>query len=258
MKTKTTTATANPRTLAIDIGGTGLKAAVLDAAGVMTTERLRVATPHPSPPALVVDTLAALVAPLPAFDRISVGFPGVVREGRIVTAPHLGTDLWRGFDLAMVLADRLGKPARVLNDAEVQGLGLIGRHGLECVLTLGTGLGSAVFWHGRLAPHLELSQHPISRTRTYDQYVGEAALEAKGRKQWNERVKRVIATVETLLNYDHLYLGGGNAAKLTIDLPRNVSIGSNNAGITGGVGLWRDEMTEVFQQEPPEGARRRG
>src|ERR1051325_5888788 len=126
------------KTLAIDIGGTGLKAAVLDAEGAMITERLRVETPSECPPALMVKMLAELVAPFKSYDRVSVGFPGVVRRGKILTAPNLGTEEWQGFDLDMALTKKLGKPVRVLNDADIQGLGAIRGKGVEMVITLGT------------------------------------------------------------------------------------------------------------------------
>ncbi len=87
-------ATARPRTLAIDVGGTGLKASVLDPRGGMITDRLRVATPAPAPAKVLVDALVGLVAPLGGFERVSIGFPGVVRDGRVMTAPHFGTKRW--------------------------------------------------------------------------------------------------------------------------------------------------------------------
>ena len=106
-----------------------------------------------------------LVGPLGRFQRISIGFPGVVRGGRVLTAPNLGTEAWHGFPLAAALAERLGAPARLANDATVQGLGVIAGHGLECVITLGTGMGFALFEDGRPGPHLELSQHPVRGTQ---------------------------------------------------------------------------------------------
>src|SRR4051812_18547129 len=137
--------TKGPFTLAIDIGGTGLKATVLDDNGEMLVERVRVPTPSPCPPALMVETLAQLVAPLPPYDRVSVGFPGVVRRGKIVTAHNLGGEIWKGFDLDLALTEALRKPVRVLNDADIQGLGAIKGAGVEMVITLGTGLGSSLF-----------------------------------------------------------------------------------------------------------------
>jgi polyphosphate glucokinase len=232
-----TNAAGAAHTLAIDIGGTGIKASVLDPAGKMVIDRVRVATPYPCTPKIMVATLAELVAPLPAFDRVSVGFPGVVRDGCVVTAPHFGHRQWHDFALAAALSKRLGKPVRMLNDAEVQGLGIIMGKGLEVVLTLGTGAGTAVFRDGALMPHLELSLHPIHDNETYNDYIGDAALQREGMKKWRRRVHKTIAIVHSLLHYDVLYLGGGNATRI-IEPPVKVRIASNEAGITGGIRLW--------------------
>ena len=233
---------AAKRTLAIDIGGTGLKAAILDPRGKMVTERLHVATPHPCPPKVMVSTLTTLVAALAPFDRVSAGFPGVVRRGTVITAPHFGTDIWHGFPLAEALEKELRKPTRLLNDAEVQGLGVISGKGLEVVLTLGTGVGSAIFSEGHLTPHLELAHHPLRNNKTYNEFLGNKAFEEHGPKKWNRRVRRMIDTVSTLLNYELLYIGGGNAAHIAGKLPSNVRITSNDAGITGGIKLWNDRI----------------
>lgn len=234
-----------PFTLAIDIGGSGLKATVLDAAGRMIVRRVRVATPQPSRPDTVVDAIEALVAPLPAYDRISAGFPGVVHDGKVITAPNLGTPEWRAFPLEAVLARRLARPARVLNDAEVQGLGIVAGRGLEVVLTLGTGIGSAVFRDGRPTPHLELAQHPIRKDKTYDMYLGNTARLAITPEKWNRRVRRTIGIVRTLLNFDMLYLGGGNAQHVRFELPPDVKLADNIAGLTGGVRLWEDGIWQT-------------
>ena len=231
------------KTLAIDIGGTGLKASVLDEQGGMMVKRVRMPTPHPSRPKDILPAIGALVKQLPDFDRISAGFPGVVRHGTVLTAPHLGTKAWKGFDLQDALAKQFGKPARVENDAEVQGLGIITGHGLEVVLTLGTGIGSAIFENGRMTPHLELAQHPIHKSATYDDYIGDVARKTLGKKKWSERVLRTIDIVRTLLNFDTLYLGGGNSANLTIRLPANVKLASNDEGILGGFRLWDSERS---------------
>jgi polyphosphate glucokinase len=227
-----------PHTLAIDIGGTALKASVLDRRGRMIAERVRLPTPYPCSPKVLLRALVKLTTPLPSFDRISIGFPGVVRGGHVVTAPHFGNKAWRGYPLEAAVEQRLERPARLLNDAEVQGLGIVAGRGLEVVLTLGTGVGSAVFADGQLAPHLELAQHPLHNGETYNEYAGNEALHRYGKKKWNRHVLRTIAVVESLLHYDVLYLGGGNARYLTIDLPRNVRIASNDNGITGGIHLW--------------------
>ncbi len=236
-------------TLAIDIGGTRLKAGLLDSAGTVVAGPNRVDTPHPSGPAAVLAALTQIVASLGRFDRISVGFPGVVRSGRVLTAPNLGTDAWHSYPLAADLAQRFDHPVRLLNDASVQGLGVIEGEGLECVLTLGTGIGFALFQDGMLAPHLEIAQHPVRRDMTYDRYLGNAALHAVGRPKWNRRLARALAIVETLTTYDTLLIGGGNAKVIDIDLPPNVRVVSNAAGITGGVRLWDQKLDAVFARE---------
>ena len=242
---------ADHRTLAVDIGGTGIKLALLDRRGQIVGERVRVPTPTPpvAPDEVtkVIETAAARLAP---FDRVSVGFPGAVRDGRVHTAPNLGTDLWSGFDLQSALAGLLGKPVKVLNDADVQGFGAIKGKGVEMVLTLGTGAGTSIFSDGRIVPHLELAHHPVHGNKTYDEYIGNAALTKKGRKAWNKRVARVIDILRTVVNFDHLYLGGGNAKKINFELPADVSTVSNVDGLTGGIALWHD-APEARPAPPP-------
>jgi polyphosphate glucokinase len=236
-------------TLAIDVGGTRLKAGLLDQNGTMVTGPDRVDTPTHATPQAVLDALVGLGTPLGHFDRISVGFPGVVRHGQVLTAPNLGTAEWRHFPLAASLTDKFGKPVRILNDAEVQGLGVIAGKGLECVITLGTGMGFALFQDGRPAPHLELSQHPIHKGKTYDQFIGVAALKDVGRRRWNRRVRRALACITTLVGFDTLYIGGGNAKEVDLDLPPTVQLVSNTAGITGGVRLWDKLLDPIFAAE---------
>jgi polyphosphate glucokinase len=234
------------RTLSFDVGGTRLKAAVLDAGGEVVGGPVRTLTPHPAGPDVVVPTLIGLARQLDGFDRISVGFPGVVRDGMILTAPNLGTPAWRGTRLTDLLTQELGKPARALNDGSVQGLGVIKGHRVEVVITLGTGMGFALFRDGRLAPHLEMGQHPVRSDKSYDQYIGNAAFKAVGTKRWNRRVRRVIGYLATLTNFDTLYIGGGNSKALRFKLPEDVQIVSNQAGLTGGVKLWEKLPEEDF------------
>jgi len=229
---------AHPFTLAIDIGGTGLKASVLDSQGNMVVPRAWMPTPYPAPPDRLLATLQILIAKLPQADRVSIGFPGVVRNGLVLTAPHFDTRLWARFPLEARLAQIAGRPARMLNDAEVQGLGVIAGRGIELVLTLGTGAGTALFREGELAPHLELAQHPVHGDRTYNEYVGRDALAKVGHKRWNKRVRRVIDVLRTLVLPDSLYIGGGNASHIKGDLPDWVRLVSNDAGLTGGLALW--------------------
>jgi polyphosphate glucokinase len=229
------------RTLAIDIGGTGLKATVLDENGEMIVERARVETPKPCPPPVLLEAIEALVSPLPASSRVSVGFPGVVRKGVILTAHNLGQDEWAGFDLRTALSDRLGKPVQVKNDADLQGLGAIHGVGVEMVITLGTGFGSALFDDGWTAPHLELAHHPFRKGQTYEEQLGAQALEQVGKKRWNRRVQKAIDTLRAMVMFDRLYIGGGNSKKISFDLAADVEIVSNDLGMRGGIWLWRKD-----------------
>jgi polyphosphate glucokinase len=231
-------ASARPATLAIDVGGSHVKASVLDQRGHMLHDRVRVDTPKRLTPRKLVSLIGELVGTLPRFDRVSVGFPGVVRDGVVRTAPNLGTERFHGFNLARALERRLGKPVRVENDADVQGLAVVKGKGVEMVITLGTGFGSSIFVDGRLGPHLELAHHPFRKDKTYEDELGEAARERAGNETWQKHVLEAIESLRNLTNFDRLYIGGGNARLLDAKLPRDVSIVSNTAGIIGGVRLW--------------------
>lgn len=243
--------TARPTTLAIDIGGTGLKASVMDVAGTLTSDRVRVKTAYPCPPERLVHMLATLVAPLPVFDRVSIGFPGVVRNGILLTAPDFVTRsgpgspvgkkllaAWTGFDLAGAMTNRLGHPVRVANDADIQGLEVVSGAGVEFVVTLGTGVGTALLVDGKLSSHLELAHHPFRKGETYDEQLGNAAFEKIGPKKWRKRVREAIGNFHVLINYDRLYVSGGNAQALKGQLDPSVNIVGNVAGILGGIRLW--------------------
>jgi len=228
-------------TLCIDIGGSGLKASVVNDRGVMLSERVRVDTPQQARAADVVKLLVALVKPLPAWLRVSVGFPGVVRHGRVLTAPNLGTEAWRGFNLATALEKALKAPVRVANDADVQGFGAIRGSGLEMVVTLGTGFGTALYLDGKLCPHLEVSHSQFRKGETFDPQVGNAGRKAVGDERWNKRVQKAIEAVRSLTNFDHIYIGGGNAKRITFKLGKDMTIVDNDAGMIGGIGLWKND-----------------
>ncbi len=242
---------SGPITLAIDIGGTGLKAVTLDTKGTMLIDRLRVRTPYPLPPRRLITELRTLVGTETQFDRVSVGFPGMVRNGRVLTAPHLvlstgpgskvdpaSVKAWDHFDLASALTKAFGKPTRVVNDADLQGLDVATGKGLEVVITLGTGFGTAVLNNGQLVPHMEFSQHPLRNGEDYDEQIGDVALKKVGKKKWNKRVRKAIAALDAVFEYDHLYIGGGNSRNLKGSLGERVTVIDTNAGLLGGVRLW--------------------
>lgn len=229
---------AGPITLAIDIGGSGLKAMLLDRNGKPVSDRQRVPTPAVPTPLAVLRGLDKLHALLPKFDRVSVGFPGVLKSGITYTAANLHPR-WMGFPLQKELEKRWKKPVRVANDAAVQGYGSVSGKGVELTLTLGTGMGSALFTDGRLCPGLELGHHPW-KTKTYEDYLGRRGLDKFGKKAWNKFLQQAIAQTAATFNWDHLYIGGGNTKKITFDPGPNAKIVSNREGIFGGVALWRD------------------
>ncbi|MBD2665959.1 ROK family protein [Richelia sinica FACHB-800] len=227
------------RTLSVDIGGSGVKTMVLDITGKPLTERGRLETPQPATPEVVINAIAVLAANQGEFHRVSVGFPGVVRSGVTETAVNLHSS-WVGFDLATELSHRLDKPVRVINDADMQGLGAIAGKGVELVITLGTGFGSALFVDGKLVPNMEMGHHYFRKGKTYEQQLGRAALEKIGEKKWNKRLKKAINSLQHLFNYDCLYIGGGEAVRVNLELPLNVKLIPNITGLLGGIALWRN------------------
>lgn len=244
--------TGLPRTLSFDIGGTGLKASVLSRQGELLHEPVRIPTPYPLRPEQLVSALASLAEGLPPYQRASAGFPGMVRAGEVISAPHFVSpqgpggkptaDLlhaWGRFDLQSALTAALGRPCRVANDADVQGAALVEGHGLELVVTLGTGVGTALFWEGHLAPHLELAHHPLSKKgASYNDVLGDAARKKVGNNKWNVRVQRALDVLRALMFFDHCFIGGGNSRHVGFKLPDDVSLADNTAGILGGIKLW--------------------
>ncbi|MBO0732610.1 MAG: ROK family protein, partial [Acidimicrobiaceae bacterium] len=206
--------------------------------------------------------LMDLIKPLPKFDRVSVGFPGMVREGHILSAPHFVSpsgpggkpkqqlvDSWQRFNLQAAMSKATGKPTKVANDADIQGAAVVQGQGFEAVVTLGTGVGTAFFFQGQLLPHFELAHHPLRKDLTYNEVLGDEARKRAGHKKWERRVLEMIETLRSLTFFDHCFLGGGNAARLDVELPHDVSVVSNEAGILGGIRLW--EATRSAHPTPP-------
>ena len=235
--------TQGPRTLAIDIGGTGIKAMLLDELGKPMTDRLRAKTPHPATPQAIIKIIADFAQQLGEFDRVSVGFPGVIKKGVVYTAANLDKK-WIEFPFAEELSKALGKPVRMANDAVVQGLGGVSGIGVELVITLGTGMGAALYLDGVPIPSLEMGHHPFRKGKTYEDYLGKRALAKEGRKRWNKRLGEALDQLYHVFYYDRLYIGGGNAAKISIELPKNTKIISNEDGILGGIKLWEKNLDE--------------
>jgi polyphosphate glucokinase len=233
--------TSQVKILSIDIGGSHIKATILNKKGELKMDYDKIVTPAPASPDNVIKAIKTLVKNFPAYDKISVGFPGYVKNGIIKTAPNLNTKLWADVDLTKKISDALGKATQVVNDADMQGLGVVNGKGLEMVVTLGTGFGTALLMNGHLLPHFELAHLPVKTDKTYDQYIGEKALEKYGKERWNKRMQKVFEILKTVFNYDTLYIGGGNSDLLTFKLDKNMKIVTNADGIKGGARLWIDD-----------------
>jgi polyphosphate glucokinase len=224
--------------LTIDIGGSHVKATILNAEGVPISDYARMPTPQPSTPINVINLIKELVKNFTDYNKISVGFPGYVRDGVVKTAPNLGSESWKDYPLQTNLSALLSRPAKVVNDADLQGIGIASGKGLEMVVTLGTGFGTALLMDGNLLPHFEIAHHPVKTDKDYDEYIGEKAYQRKGKEHWNYRLKKVIAILKTVFNYDRLYISGGNAKNINFELEENIIIANNREGIKGGARLW--------------------
>jgi polyphosphate glucokinase len=226
------------RILCFDVGGTGLKAAIIGADGKCIVPRLRIKTPRHRTPAKIVPLLVKMADELGKFDHVTIGFPGMVRNGRVLSAPAFGTKDWHGFNLAGVMAKKLKKPVKLLNDADVQGLAVIKGKGMELVCTLGTGFGTAWFRDGELMPHMDLSHLVMHKKDDFDKVIGDVTRRRIGSHHWNKRLHKLIGVLETVFAFDHLYLGGGNSRCVKFKLPKNVTTVSNDAGMEGGAFAW--------------------
>jgi polyphosphate glucokinase len=229
---------ADEKILSIDIGGSRIKGMLLDIKGNTVMDYQRISTPKFAGPENVMQGILELSRNFKNFTKVAIGFPGYVRGGVVYTAPNLGTNKWRKFPLREQLAELLKIPVRVVNDADMQGLGVASGQDMEMVITLGTGFGTALLMNGVLLPHLEIGQHPFTRRKTYDQYVGNSALEDIGPEKWNKRLEKVISILKTVFNYDHLFISGGNAKRIAFNLDHNITLVTNIDGIKGGAKLW--------------------
>jgi polyphosphate glucokinase len=240
-----------------------MKCLVLDAAGHAASTRARLPTPYPCPPEAFVDAVERLARATEArFDRVSVGMPGLVRHGVVRWTPHYVTEsgpfspirsdlalLWQDLDIRTLLESRLGRPTRVVNDAELAGLSVISGRGYEVMLTLGTGLGFAHFSDGVLLPKIEVSAAPFRKGSSFDERLGHHARKARGSKAWSRDVQRALRRLYAVFSWDRAYLGGGGSKHLRARVDEYVTPVGNRAGILGGVRLW-DEASSSGVIEP--------
>lgn len=213
--------------LGIDIGGSGIKGAPVDTTtGELKAERSRIATPNPSTPDAVTEVIGQTLAKFPEVGGpIGITFPGVVKAGRVLTAANVDPQ-WQGFDAATFFTAKLGRPSFVMNDADAAGIAEMrfgagrGVSGIIVLLTLGTGIGSAVFLDGKLLPNTEFGHIEI-RGKDAESRAAARIREEKdlGWQEWGEKVGEVVARLAALLNPDLFIIGGGVSRKADKFIP---------------------------------------
>jgi polyphosphate glucokinase len=214
------------KVLAIDIGGNNVKTRV---------SGRREMRQFPSGPTLTPRQMVAKTLKLNGdlkYDVISIGYPGVVVHGKIITEPYNLAPGWVGFDFRKAF----GRPIHLMNDAAMQAMGSY-EGGRMLFLGLGTGLGSALIVDDTVAP-MELAHLPYKGGRSYEDYVGEKGRRRLGPKKWRKEVCEVVAQLSKALEADYVVLGGGNSRKLK-KLPKNVQLGNNDFAFLGGFRVWR-------------------
>jgi polyphosphate glucokinase len=219
--------TETKKILVIDVGGTNIK---IHAPGIRQPVKV------PSGPRMTAAQMAAAVKKVSAgwqFDAVSIGFPGPVKNNRPLREPHNLGGGWMKFDFKKFF----DRPVKMINDAAMQALGShVG--GRTLFLGLGTGLGSAMVMDDALLP-MELAHLPYKKNKTYEQYLGEAALIKYGKKRWRKHVADVVELLRNALLADTVVLGGGNA-RLVKKFPEGVTAGKNVNAFIGGERLWKN------------------
>ncbi|MDQ6794761.1 MAG: ROK family protein [Chloroflexota bacterium] len=247
------TARLTGRALGLDIGGTGIKAAVVDlASGQLVTDRIREPTPHPATRDAVLGVVAEVVGKLQATGHLTAdmpggaGFPSVIRAGRAMTAVH-GDASWIGASVQQMLERRLGRRMLVINDADAAGVAEIaygagkGQHGVVLLLDLGTGIGSALFVNGQLVPNMQLGHIEFHGRDAETRVSPVARIRRKiGWGTWGREFNELLARYEDYVWPDLIILGGGTASDfpkygkfLKTRAPLVVAAMGTTAGIVG-------------------------
>ena len=204
----------------VDIGGTGIKGAPVELAeGDLTAPRFRLLTPRPATPEAVASTVAEVVGHFDVDGRIGCTFPAVVQHGVAMTAANIDRS-WIGTDVRSTIEQATKRPVTVRNDADAAGLAEMefgagrGRQGVVAMVTLGTGIGTAIFVDGTLVPNTELGHIEI-KGRDAETWASEIVREKQGLswKKWGKRVNRYLQTLEALINPELIIIGGGVSKK---------------------------------------------
>jgi polyphosphate glucokinase len=233
-QTKTSPATGSAsanalKILVVDVGGTNVK---------MRMKGQKEATKVPSGPTMTASKAAGIVKQNTkdwSYDRISLGYPGPIINGRPLREPHNLGGGWVGFDFNKAF----GVPVRLINDAAMQAVGSY-KGGRMLFLGLGTGLGSAMIVDGVLEP-MELAHLLYKNGKTYEDYLGLRGLERMGKKRWRKHVAKVTEILKSSLGADYVVLGGGNVKKLK-DTPPGAVLGNNENAFIGGLLIWGQDL----------------
>ena len=234
--------------LGIDIGGSGIKGALVDTeSGELATERHRIPTPRPAKPGKVADTVRQLVAEFDYSGPVGCCFPTIVIDGVAKSASNMGEE-WIDLAVDETFSAATGLPFTVLNDADAAGMAEmrlgagVGLGGLVITITVGTGIGSALFYRGQLIPNLELGHMAGKGGISIELWASDRARKQEGLswEEWGERFDRFLQRAARVCSPDHFILGGGASKKydnfrhvLTVTTPIHVARFRNNAGIIG-------------------------
>jgi polyphosphate glucokinase len=233
--------------LGLDIGGTGIKGALVDTeGGEMLTERYRLLTPQPATPKAMIVTIGKIVSHFDWQGPVGCGFPSAIKNGVVLTAANVSKK-WIGFNLEEALREITGCEAVVLNDADAAGLAEMrfgagrSQDGVVLIITLGTGIGVALFVRGQLVPNLELGHIEVGG-KDADDWASAIVREQENLswQKWAKRVDKYLTTMEYLLWPDLIIIGGGVSKKhekffpyLTTQTPVLPAEMRNQAGIVG-------------------------
>jgi polyphosphate glucokinase len=234
--------------LGIDVGGSGIKAALVDTdAGKLLSDRHRLETPEPSTLKNMAATVRQLVAEFDYAGTVGCCFPTVVIDGKAITAGNID-QTWRNTQVDATFEEATGLPFVVLNDADAAGIAEmqlgagVGLEGMVITITIGTGLGSGVFYNGRLIPNIELGRMPGKDGAPIEFYAGNRARKVNNLswEEWGPRFNYFLERVARVFSPDHFILGGGVSKKFelyedAIEVPTAIHVARfrNDAGIIG-------------------------
>ena len=234
--------------LGIDIGGSGIKGALVDTeSGELASERLRIPTPRPATPKDVADTVRQLVSSFDYSGPVGCCFPTIIVDGQAKSASNMGEE-WRDLAVDETFSAATNLPFTVINDADAAGMAEmrlgagVGLDGIVITITLGTGLGSALFYRGQLIPNLELGHMAGKGGISIEKWASDRARkdEDLSWEEWADRFNTFLSRAARVCTPDHFILGGGASKKydrfseyLTVTTPVHIARFRNNAGIIG-------------------------